>query len=255
MTQQDDIIEQVSGLLERAWLSGECLSSLPDACRPVDQAQAYRIQRRLAERLGPTGGWKVGAPSPDGAPHYAPLPARFLQHGSATCRLDELGRAILEAELAFALKEDLPPHEAPYGRDEVLSAVASVHAVIEIVDSRFRDWPEGTDKLSQLADLQNFGRLIVGEGQAEWSALDLSRVPASLTLDGALEVSAVGGNPAGDPVALLVWLANALPATGQWLRAGEVVTCGSCTGKTPVGEPVRATATFEGVGRVEVELV
>ncbi len=254
MRQQDEVTERASSLLEEAWLSGVPLDGLPDSCRPADQGQAYRIQQRLAERLGKRGGWKVGAPSPDGLAHYSALPARFIHDDNSRCLLDDFNQINLEVELAFLIGRDLPARDTAYTRKEVIDAVASVHAVIEMVDSRFRDWPNGVDKLSQLADLQNFGRLIVGDGVVQWRELDLPRLPVSLSLDKARVVSDSGGNPAGDPLSLLVWLANTLPTTGQSLCSGHVVTCGSCTGKTPVNKPVRVTGHFEGVGRVTVNL-
>ncbi|MDR5906523.1 2-keto-4-pentenoate hydratase [Franzmannia qiaohouensis] len=255
MALHNDAIEQAANLLERAWLSGERLAALPDTCRPKDRAQAYRIQQALAERLGPSGGWKVGAPAPHAAPHYAPLPASALHRQASRCRLSDFSRVVLEAELAFTLADDLPPKDAPYTSREVVAAVASLHAVIEIVDSRYRDWPDGVDAFSQLADLQNFGCLVVGEGTTRWREMALDEVAVTLTLDGESRITAVGGNPAGDPLALLVWLANNLPIRGQWLRAGEVITCGSCTGKLPVSHPLQATAQFDGIGGVSVTVL
>lgn len=255
MALNDDAIDQAANLLEKAWVSGERLPSLPDACRPRNHAQAYHIQQALAERLGPTGGWKVGARSPQATRHYAPLPARFLHRQAATCRLSDFSRVLLEAELAFTLARDLLPRDTPYEAEEVVAAVASLNPVIEIVDSRFRDWPDGVETFSQLADLQNHGGLVVGEGTARWQTMALEDVAVCLALDGKPRVTAEGGNPAGDPLPLLVWLANYLPTQGQWLRAGDVITCGSCTGKLPVNNPVEVTAFFEGVGEARVTLV
>ncbi|MCA1770272.1 MAG: hypothetical protein LC652_10130 [Halomonas sp.] len=255
MTLNDEAAEQAATLLEKAWTSGKRLPSLPDACRPRSHAQAYRIQQALAERLGPTGGWKVGAPGPEAPRHYAPLPARFLSREAATCRLADFSRVLLEAELAFTLACDLPPRDTPYETREVVAAVASLNPVIEIVDSRYQDWPDGIDALSQLADLQNHGCLVVGEGITRWQTMALEKVAVCLVLNGKSRVTADGGNPAGDPLPLLVWLANHLPTQGQWLRAGDVVTCGSCTGKLPVNHPVEVAVSFEGVGEARVTLV
>lgn len=255
MPQHNDAIDLAASMLEKAWLSGERLPGLPDECRPKDHAEAYRIQRALAERLGPTGGWKVGAPAAHAAPHYAPLPARFVHRQAATQRMADFTRVVLEAELGFVLAHDLPPRDTPYTTREVVAAVGSLNAIIEVVDSRYRDWPDGVDKLSQLADLQNYGCLIVGDGCAHWQAMALDKVRVCLALDGKPHVTGEGGNPAGNPLPLLVWLANCLPAQGQWLRAGDVVTCGSCTGKLPVSHALEATASFEGIGGAKLTLV
>ncbi|APX94129.1 hypothetical protein BWR19_14945 [Halomonas sp. 1513] len=246
--------EQAAGLLEAVLNGGPRLSALPDSCRPRDAEQAYRIQQRLVERLGGRGGWKVGAASPESAPHYAALPARLLHEGHVERRLADFTVGAIEAEVAFRLKHDLPARDSAYSRDEVLAAVASAHAAIELVDSRFLDWPSGVDKLSQLADLQNCGCLVVGDGAADWQSLSLERIEVALTIGGRMAVNTQGGNPAGDPAALLVWLANALPQTGQSLRAGEIVTCGSYTGKIVAEQPVDVEAVFTGIGRATLRL-
>ncbi len=54
------------------------------------------------------------------------------------------------------------------------------------------------------------------------------------------QVEAAGGNPAGDPLRLVTWLANHGAHRGRPLRAGDIVAMGSCTGlrfvKPSVGE-------------------
>ncbi len=257
MTHSDEVREAAAGLIEQALVRGERLEGLPDECRPADLAQAYQIQRRLADRLGQRGGWKVGAksPDPDAPRHYSPLPANLVRQGPVELAFPRFSYPTLEAEVAFKLGKDLPARDRPYSPAEVREAVASVHAVIELVDSRFMAWPEGVDALTHLADLQNNGFLVVGEGRSDWRSLSLETLEVSLSVDDAEIVNARGGNPAGDPFGLLVWLANALPDQGQALSAGEIVTCGSCTGKTPAKGPLQCVATFEALGRAELRLV
>jgi 2-keto-4-pentenoate hydratase len=257
MTHSDDGLEQAARLIEQALVRGERLEGLPEQCRPTDHAQAYEIQRRLAHRLGQCGGWKVGAkaPDPEAPRHYSPLPASLVREGPVELAFSRFSYPALEAEVAFKLGKELPARERPYSPAEVREAVASVHAVIELVDSRFMAWPEGVDALTQLADLQNNGFLVVGEGVSDWQSLALDSLAVTLSVDDAEIVNAQGGNPAGDPFALLVWLANALPDQGQALHAGEIVTCGSCTGKHPAKGPLDGVATFESLGRAELRLV
>ncbi|MBD3896354.1 2-keto-4-pentenoate hydratase [Halomonas sp. ML-15] len=250
----NDSSDQAASLLEGALNGGARLSSLPSECRPRTSEEAYRIQQRLVERLGTRAGWKVGAASPESAPHYSALPARLLHEGHVELPWSGFAVGAIEAEVAFRMKQDLLPRDTPYTRDEVLAAVGSAHAAIEIVDSRFRDWPDGVDKLSQLADLQNNGCLVIGDGEPAWHALPLAQVEVALTIGGQLVVSGQGGNPAGDPASLLVWLANALPQCGQALRAGEFVTCGSYTGKIVADRPVEVEAVFAGIGRATLRL-
>ena len=67
----------------------------------------------------------------------------------------------IESEIAFVLGADLPPRPAPYSVAEVSAALARCHAGLEVLQSRFAD-PDGTDALSNLADLIRHGAYVVG---------------------------------------------------------------------------------------------
>ena len=55
---------------------------------------------------------------------------------------------------------------------------------------------------------------------------------------------------AGDPFAAVVLFANAQPGAGPGLRAGDIVTTGSCTGAPDVPGAGRYVAEFAGLGRI-----
>ena len=222
--------------LLRARSTGEQLAQLPPGSAPADRPAAYAIQELVARSLGPVAGWKVGAAGPSAEPFLAPL-----------------HRIGVEAEIVYLVGRDLPPRAQAYGRDEVLAAMAGVHPAIELVDSRFRDLA-AVDRLSQLADQQNHGALLVGPPAAAWAGVDAAREPVRLTIDGEIRAEAVGGNSAGDPVRLLVWLANEGSRAWGGLRAGEAITTGSCTGTLFVRPSVRVCARFEHLGSIAVQL-
>ncbi len=56
------------------------------------------------------------------------------------------------------------------------------------------------------------------------------------------------GNPAGDMVRLVEWLANTGSVWAGGLKAGQYVTCGSWTGKTLAPAGARVTVAFAGLG-------
>ena len=56
---------------------------------------------------------------------------------------------------------------------------------------------------------------------------------------------------AGDPFGAVVLFANAQPGAGPGLRAGDIVTTGSCTGAPDVPGAGRYVAEFAGLGRIE----
>src|SRR5580698_10412329 len=105
----------------------------------------------MAAVLGPVGGWKVGAPTPEAVPIYAPMPKAWIVPSGATLAGPHRYRG-LEAEIAFVMGEDLPPREKPYSREEVVAAIASCHPVIEVLETGLTDPPKA-EKLSAVADL------------------------------------------------------------------------------------------------------
>src|SRR5690349_7066658 len=51
--------ERAAGALIDARAQRRWLTALPDGCVPENTEDAYRVQERLAARLGPVGAWKV----------------------------------------------------------------------------------------------------------------------------------------------------------------------------------------------------
>ena len=151
----------------------------------------------------------------------------------------------IEAEVAFRLGRDLPPRAAPYTRAEVMAALATAHPAIEVLESAYLD-PDAVDPLSNLADSLMHGGFVHGPGVAAWQGLDFAAMTVTQTIDGAAMQRT--GNPAGDMIRLVEWLANDGSRWAGGLRAGQIVTCGSWTGKTwaPAGAQVRVV--FPGLG-------
>ena len=225
----------------------QSLHSLPDALRPRTEEQAYLIQRAVMAELGGIGGWKVGSPGPDGPVTCAPLPADGIQNSPAQVSGSD---RLVEAEIAVRIGRDLPPREAPYGREEVLAAIASAHPAIEVLQSRYVD-VDAVDPLSALTDsLSHFG-LVLGASIPDWQTLDLAGEQVRLIVE-SVEVKSATGNPAGDMVRLVLWLANEGAHWAGGLRAGQVVTTGSWTGKDPVPPGGEARIAFSRAGEAAV---
>ena len=67
--------------------------------------------------------------------------------------------------------------------------------------------------------------------------------------------SNVGANALGDPLNVIEWTANHLSALRHGIKAGEVVSTGTCTGVTPVAPGETLIADFGTLGRVEVRVI
>ncbi|HET6827319.1 MAG TPA: fumarylacetoacetate hydrolase family protein, partial [Ramlibacter sp.] len=84
------------------------------------------------------------------------------------------------------------------------------------------------------------------------AGLDLRDVEAYLAFDGQPVASACGANPAGDVWRLLGWLARHCALRGRPLRAGQVVTTGSCSGMLYAPEGAHVQGHLQGIGLVEL---
>ncbi|WP_019142470.1 2-keto-4-pentenoate hydratase [Noviherbaspirillum massiliense] len=236
-------------LLLAARKSGAPIPSLPEEYMPVDGAEAYEIQEYVAEALGPVGGWKVGAKGPGMPPSCASLPAALMYRSRASLSAHAYGMRGIEAEIAVRLDRDLPPRDEPYSVDEVMASVGSIHPAIEIVTSRFS---AQADPLAGLADSLSNGGFVYGEGRSTQLAIDQTTQAVELYFDDRKVAAAVGGNPAGDIWPLLAWLANHVAEWCDGLRAGQIITTGSCTGLLLADPGTRIRAVFPGLGEVEL---
>jgi 2-keto-4-pentenoate hydratase len=248
----DSTIQQAADLLVAVRRGAPKLAGLGGAA-PRTEAEAWAVQREVLRRLGArAGGWKCAAP-PGKPASGAMLDAAGLRPAPARWPMPPGGRIGIETEIAFRLGRGLPKHATPYGREEVLDAVAAAFPAMEMVESRYMD-PSAVSPLEAMADSIAHGGLVLGADVPGWRGMDLAGLTVRQTCGGAVQVEKVGGNPSGDPVTPLVWLANHLPTLGLQLEAGQVVTTGSCTGLLWVDGGQRVTGGFAGFGEVVVDL-
>lgn len=215
-------------------------------------AAAYAVQDATVSGLGPVGGWKVGAKGPSAEPACAPLPAGVLFESGATLLGPPWRMRGIEVEVAVRLGRDLVPATAEPDTATVRDAIEAVLPVIEVVETRLADWRDSAP-LAQLADLQSHGGLVIGRASAmNPRELDLRTVEAYVAFDGQPVASTRGANPAADIWRLLAWLAWHCAQRGQPLRAGQIVTTGSCTGMLFAPEGAHVQAQLDGIGVVEL---
>ena len=227
------------------------IADLPPDLQPQSLEEVGMIHDRMALAYGEIGGWKIGAPSPDATPFFAPMPRAWMASSGALFYGPAYRYRVLEAEVAFLLREALPPRDTPYTRDEVLGAIASCHPAIEELESAFID-PKAANNLSAFADLQMHGAFIHGPAVTDWRSIDFSKETVTLTIDGAVRVERTGSNTSGDLLRLLPYLANEGAARTGGLRAGQWITTGSWTGNTPAVPNSQAEATFTHLGSVSL---
>jgi 2-keto-4-pentenoate hydratase len=153
----------------------------------------------------------------------------------------------VEVEIAFRFDCDLPPRAVEYSAAEVVKTATEL-AGIEVVDSRFRDYPDVPwcthrglhvepwrhcrKVAAGLAIVRSFKTR--GESCSEWS-------DHRATQRGHSEV---------DPLRPAVRLANVL-RTSSVIIAGQIVTTGTYTGLNLVNPDDHVVGRFAGFGEAE----
>lgn len=260
MLNQHDINAAARTLYDH-WQAGSKLHELAPSGRPRDRADGYAIQAAMAQHFAGTPlGWKIAATSEAGQRHInvsGPLAGRIFAErvipdgGTAAMAGNEM--RVGEPEFAFRMGRSLPPRPEAYSVEEVLAAVDTLHPAIELPDSRFADFViAGEAQL--IADQACAHLFVLGTAtSADWRAVDLVEHRPVVTLRGQRFVGH-GKNVLGDPRVALGWLANELRRLGITLKAGEVVTTGTCHPPLPIEPGDRFEADFGIFGTVSVAL-
>lgn len=106
--------------------------------------------------------------------------------------------------------------------------------------------------LSLVADNSWNGGVVLSEFRSSWPALDA--VSGVVSRNGGELDRGHGRDVLGHPFAPLAWLANALAAKGQSLRAGEIVMTGSLVTTRFPTESETYRFELEGIGAVELNV-
>ncbi len=210
-----------------------------------------RCRTRWARPMGRSAGWKVGAPSADAEPNYAPMPKLFVAPSGVALRGDAVSRS--GGGGGVSAGEDLPARAHGYTRDEVLGAIASCHPAIEVLESGFVD-PVAVDRLSMIGDLQMHGAFVYGPAIADWRSIDFAKESVTLAVDGSVRAEKTGSNTSGDLLRLLPYLANEGSVRTGGLEAGQWITTGSWTGNIQAIARSSVDVAFGTLGRVTVRL-
>jgi 2-keto-4-pentenoate hydratase len=216
----------------------------------ADPVQAYAVQRLVMAELGAIGGWKVGADGPDAPPSCAPMPASHIVEAPGRFDAAVFTQREVESEICFTFAAGLPPRDTPYAATDILAAIATCQPGIEVLQSRLQD-PATAGGAAMLADLIQHGAFAWGKPIPDWRTRDFAGQQIRQTIEGAATIERIG-NPAGDMIRLMVWLANQGAVWAGGIKAGQIVTCGSWTGKTRVPDGAEAIAAFAGARPVHV---
>lgn len=243
----------VADRLYRAYVDREPIdpASLPSDLTVADgyAAQAAFVERRVPDEGAPVG-YKVGFTSEAvqsdlgvDYPAYGRVLADTVRENR---RFDtsELIEPRVEPEIGFLLAEELTPSVS---RLDVLAAVRLVVPVVEVVDSRIREWD--VTAATAIADNTLAGRVLVGDPTTE-ATPELRREGVELLVDGERRATGTGAAVLGHPADAVAWLAEELADHGETLEAGTFVTTGSITEPIPVAAGKTVVARFSSLGSV-----
>ena len=224
------------------------------ALEPRTAADAYAVQLGSIELRGSkVVAWKVGAKTADGPIQGAALPSDAFQASPASVRRADFGVLGLELEIAFRLGRPFAPAATPYSSEEVMASIALMAATIEVVSSRYAEWPK-VAPLLQLADLQNHGALCVADAVAYDPTYPFEQPVARFDFNGDSVLLAKPRNPAGDPRRLLPWLVNHVTSRGVAFSEDIWVTTGSYTGMHFPEAAGTAVGKFDGLPEIRLRI-
>ncbi len=252
---------EAGALIWQNWQGQSRIDGLPQSCRPQTLVDGYAAQAALAGLSGwqPVG-WKIAATSIAGQKHIGvdgPLAGRLLDgklhQDGAQLPAAHLHMAVVEAEFVFRLATDLPARGRDYTADDVVAATEALHLGLEVPDSRFEDFTIiGAPQL--IADNACTEFFALGPAAPEsWRDMDLAAHTASLTINGEVVAEGIGANVLGDPRKALAWLANDRILHGEPLKAGEIITTGTCIVPAAVAPGDDVLADFGALGRIAVK--
>ena len=248
---REDTLTQIANILLDARRESRPIPSLPPELAPANMDEVYAIQDQIVAAFGEVGGWKIGAPTPEATPMFCPMPKVWMAPSGSVLSGPRWQYRGVEAEVAFLVGQDLPPRpNQPYSLEEALSAMASCHPAIEVLETAFTD-PANVPRETMLADLQMHGGFLYGPACAGWRSVDFTQEKVTLIVDSVVRAERTGSNTSGNLLKLLPWLANEGAERTGGLRKGQWITTGSWTGNTLVFRHSGVSVLFSTLGEAD----
>lgn len=246
--------EDLAQRLRAAYSTG-AIAPLRDGLEPTDAVGAYAVQeintrfwesqgrRIVGRKAGLTAEAvqkQLGVDQPDFGVLFDDMrvpdggyldPARCIQ-------------AKAEAEIAFVLAADLSsPDTSPA---DVAAAVATVHAAIEVVDSRIADWK--ITFADTVADNGSSAFFVLADAGLPLAGLDLEGARMAMTVNGEVASTGIGAAALGNPLNAATWLARTLAERGEPLKAGDILLAGALGPMVTLKSGDQVRAEIAGIG-------
>jgi 2-oxo-3-hexenedioate decarboxylase/2-keto-4-pentenoate hydratase len=258
-----DRVAEAAAAIAEARLAGRRLGVMPEAIRPRDEDEAYRVQAAMHGRLaaggfGPRVGYKIacttkvmqdylGIPNPCSAGVFT----AGVHRSGVALRHDDYRRVGIECEIAVRIGRDVPADRGPFAPGDLGDAVEAFMPAVEIVDDRYVDWRQ-TDTPTLIADDFFAAGCVLGDPVAARSVGDIAEMVGTTEINGIEAGRGFGRDVMGHPLNALAWLANSLGARGIGLKAGEIVLTGSLVETKWLNRGDSAIVRVSGLGSISI---
>ena len=249
-----DVYNSAARRLRDAY-SGGAIAPLRDVLEPTDVDGAYAVQtintrfweaqgrRIVGRKAGLTAKAvqvQLGVDQPDFGVLFDDM--RVADGGSLDPAKALQPKA--EAEIAFILGADLPDVDTTVA--QVAAAVASVHAAIEIVDSRIADWK--ITFADTVADNGSSAFFVLANDGLPLAGLDLEGAAMEMEVGGKIASTGIGAAALGNPLNAAAWLAQTLAGRGEPLKAGDILLAGALGPMVALTPGDHVEARIAGIG-------
>ncbi|MGW0662347.1 2-keto-4-pentenoate hydratase [Streptodolium elevatio] len=251
------ILVEAADRLDRARETGAPCDPVRDLLPTGNVAAAYAVQRIQTERRVAAGrrvvGRKIGLTSAAvqkqlgvETPDFGVLFDDMAVPDGAEIPFGAVLQPRAEAEVALVLEHDLP-HERTTVAD-LIRATAFALPAIEVVGSRIRDWD--ITITDTVADNASSGLYVLGGRPTRLRDIDLRTVGMVMERRGEQVSVGAGAACLGHPLNAALWLADALAAQGDHLRAGDTVLTGALGPMVAAAPGDVMEARIQGLGTV-----
>ena len=247
-------LDDIARRLREAYARG-AVAPLRDGLGPTDAERAYAVQaintrfwqaqgRRVVGRKAGLTARAVQIQLGVDQPDYGVLFDDMRVADGGTLDRSRTLQPKAEAEIAFVLGADL--HDPKTSDAQVAAAVASVHAAIEIVDSRIADW-----KISfadTVSDNGSSAFFVLADKGLPLEGLDLEGAKMEMRVGGAVASTGIGAAALGNPLNAASWLARTVAARGEPLKAGDILLAGALGPMVALNPGDHVHAAITGIG-------
>jgi 2-oxo-3-hexenedioate decarboxylase len=252
----DRVADELTHRAAQRRAGGRITTEWPD----LDLARAYAaqdrlVQRRVEEQADHVLGVKLGLTSEAKQRRMgisAPLTAwvtRGMQLApGAPLEIASLIHPRVEPEIVFEMGEDLAGPGVTL--ESAMSAVKSVRAGLEVIDSRFTDFSFALPDV--VADNASAAAYVLGDVVVPPDSIDLVAEPCTLAVEDEPVAKATGAAVQGHPGEALALAANALGERGHRIKKGSLVLTGGLTDAVFLSQGSTVTASFGHLGSVSL---